>query len=412
MKKSILFTLIAGFAGLTACDSSDDLAKGNLPKAEKIELRLSEKIKTDNSFAIDLFKTTYALENETNIFVSPLSVSMALNMTLNGAVNETADEMLIALRAKGYTIEQINEYSKTLREALENVDPSTQLTIANSIWYKNDFTVKNDFIKTNQDYYNAEVTPLDFKSPEALTTINNWCAKQTKDKIKEILEEIPGDAVMYLINAVYFKGIWVSQFDKKDTNTETFYLPDGQTTQVDMMRQIADFNYHQDNNCEYLELPYGNDAFSMILMLPNEGKTMDETIEALDDESWSLITENMYGEKINICLPRFKAECKYQLAEEVLPEMGMKIPLSSDADFSGISESSLNISEVIHKTFIEVNEEGTEAAAVTSVGMMESAGPGEPQIIDYIVNKPFLFAIRENSTGVILFIGKIGEIQK
>lgn len=412
MKKSVLLMLTGVFVGLVACDSNDDVSKNDLPKAEKIELRLSEKIKTDNSFALDLFKATYASEDKINIFISPLSVSMALNMVLNGAVGETEDEMQEALRAADYSIEQINEYSQSLREALTTVDPSTQLTIANSIWYRNGFPVKSDFVNVNKDYYNAEVSALDFSLPNALTTINGWCAKQTNDKIKEILDYIPAEARMYLINAVYFKGIWVSQFEKKNTEQDVFYFADGQTAKVDMMRQTADFNYSSDNNCEYLELPYGNNAFSMILMLPHEGKTTDETISTLTNEKWTQIVENMYGKTVDIRLPRFKAECKYQMAEEILPEMGMTIPFSEFADFSKISDTPLYISEVIHKTFIDVNEEGTEAAAVTSVGMFENAMPGEPQIINYVVNKPFLFVIRENSTGVILFMGKIGEIKE
>ena len=413
MKKSGLLLLVALFTGFTACDSDDNLGnKGSgLAKAEKIELRLNEKVKTDNSFAIELFKTTYALADEANVFVSPLSVSMALNMVLNGAEGETQTEMLTALRASGYSIEQINEYSQSLREALTGVDPSTSLTIANSIWYRNGFSVKNDFIKTNRHYYNAEVSALDFNSPIALSTINGWCAKQTNNKINEILQEIPVDAKMYLINAIYFKGIWVSRFDKKNTRQEAFYLAEGSSNLVDMMWQTESFNYHLDTNCAYLELLYGNQAFSMILMLPNDGKTTDDVINALTDKSWTESTERMHGQKVNIRLPKFKAECKYKMHEKILPEMGMNIPFTGFADFSGMSDVPLSISEVIHKTFVEVNEEGTEAAAVTSVGMVATSVIGEPLIIDYIVNKPFLFAIRENSTGVIMFMGKMGKIK-
>lgn len=176
-----------------------------------------------------------------------------------------------------------------------------------------------------------------------------------------------------------------------------------------MMRQTGQFNYCSDENCGYLELPYGNDAFSMILMLPHEGKTTDDVILSLDNESWQ-IADRMSGHEVNLRLPRFKTECKYKMQKDILPAMGMKIPFTSMADFSRMSGASLFISEVIHKTFVEVNEEGTEAAAVTSVEMNFSSGPGVAKSIDYFVNKPFLFVIRENSTGVILFFGKIGEV--
>lgn len=240
-----------------------------------------------------------------------------------------------------------------------------------------------------------------------MTQINNWCAKQTNDKITEIIDNTSG--MMYLINAIYFKGIWVSKFDKSNTRRESFYQTNGQTVQVDMMRQTDQFNYCSDENCGYLELPYGNNAFSMILMLPHEGKTTYDVIQSLDNDSWQ-VTNRMSGYEVNIRLPRFRAECKYEMEKDILPAMGMKAPFTGMADFSGISDVPLYISEVIHKTFVEVNEEGTEAAAVTSVEMDFAAAPGVKKPIDYFVNKPFLFAIRENSTNIILFFGKIGEV--
>ncbi|MDR2918832.1 MAG: serpin family protein [Tannerella sp.] len=409
MKKSTRLTVLLSFIGLfIACESDDNIDNNQkLPDAEPIELRLSEKVKTDNQFAVDLFKTTYKSTSGTNVFISPLSVSMALNMTLNGAVDETGKEMLEALRASDYSIDQINEYSQSLRKALLEVDPSTELTIANSIWYDENLSVKNDFIAVNTSSYNAEVNAIDFLSPDAATQINNWCAKQTNDKIPEIIENVSG--VMYLINAIYFKGIWVAKFDKSNTRKEAFFQADGQKVQVDMMRQTDRFNYSSDENCGYLELPYGNNAFSMILMLPHEGKTTDDVVRHLDNDSWQ-ITNAMRGREVNIRLPRFKMECEYKMQDDILPAMGMKIPFTKMADFSGISDAPLFISKVVHKTFVEVNEEGTEAAAATSVEMELSAGPVEIIPIDYFVNKPFLFAIRENSTGAILFFGNVIKI--
>lgn len=411
MEKTIRLTVFLSFVGLCMACESDNMANNQkLPDAVPIELRLSEKIKTDNQFAIDLFKTTYESARGANVFVSPLSVSMALNMTLNGAAGETEKEMMEALRASDYSIDQINEYSQSLREALLKVDPSTELTIANSIWYDKNLPVKENFITVNKNSYDAEIKALDFLSSDAVTQINNWCAKQTNDKIKEIVEDIPGNAAMFLINAIYFKGIWVSQFDKDDTRKDDFYRADGQKLQVDMMRQLDYFNYSSDANCGYLELPYGNKAYSMVLMLPHEGKTTDDVVRQLNNDSWQ-ITNEMPGCKVNLRLPRFKTECKYEMQKNILPAMGMKVPFTPDmADFSGISDVSLFISKVIHKTFVEVNEEGTEAAAVTSVEVEYTTSPVGITPIDYFVNKPFLFVIRENSTGAILFVGKMGEI--
>ncbi len=407
-KFPLFIALCVVFASFNSCDSDDAGKKlGKLPDPEPIELRLAEKVETDNSFAFDLLKTTCASTKEKNIFISPLSMSMALNMVLNGAKGETADEMFDALRAKGYSLDDINEYSKSLLDALPTVDPSTQLNIANSIWHKRGLHLNDIFLSTLKPNYQAKINELDFSSPEAVKAINNWCSEQTNGKIKEIVKNIPENMMMYLINAIYFKGIWASQFDKKNTKKENFYSDEGISYQVDMMNQTEDFNYSYDDIGAYLELPYGNKAFSMIVMLPQEGKTTDDIINNLNSEYWNQKIEYLSTCKVNLSLPRFKAECKYEMHKEILPEMGMKLPFSDSANFSGMSDNSLQISEVIHKTFVEVNEEGTEAAAVTSIGMIETALPTP---IDYKVDRPFLFAIRENSTGVILFIGKMAKI--
>ncbi|MDR2916602.1 MAG: serpin family protein [Tannerella sp.] len=410
-----VFPLILMTPFLFACDSDKDSDYGKkLPDAEPINLRLAEKVETDNSFALDLFRTTYNSDDKENVFVSPLSVSMALSMTLNGAKGATLEKMMYALRANKYSLDDINEYNKDLKEALINVDKSTSLTIANSIWYRNDVSVKNDFISVNKNHYNAEIKALDFGSPDAVKQINNWCAKQTNDKIQEIVEKIPKEALMYLINAVYFKGIWVSKFDKNKTTKEDFYTENNISTgKVNMMHQTGSFDYYSDEYCRYLKLPYGNNAFSMIVMLPNDNKTADDIVSNLDNERWNNAMDYMSGKDVNLSFPRFKTECEYKMQESILPEMGMITPFSPySADFSGMFENTnACISNVIHKTFVEVNEEGTEAAAVTSVEMIFTSVQG-PVIIDYTINKPFVFAIRENSTGVILFIGKISQIKE
>jgi serpin B len=409
MKAETFFLMAALCVSLAACQSNsdDEPQNGELSPAESIRLALAEKVETDNTFALDLFRTTcqYA-EPAENVFISPLSVSMALNMTVNGAQGTTKDEMLTALRAQGYSMNDVNEYSRSLRTALVKVDPSTEMAIANSIWYREGFPVKAPFIDVNRTNYDAEVREIDFSSPDALTQINGWCARQTKDKIPEIIDKIAPDVVMYLINAVYFKGIWVYQFDKKDTKEENFYLPDGTTSKVNMMHQQAALNYTTDKNAAYLELPYGNRAFSMIVILPQGNKTPDEVAAQLDSERWNNRMEELSGREINLRLPRFKAECKYFMEKNILPDMGMTTPFTPLADFGGISDWATYISAVIHKTYVDVDEEGTEAAAVTAVEMMfTSVDPSAP--LPFTVNKPFLFAIRERSTGVILFMGKM-----
>jgi serpin B len=414
MKKNFHYAAILLTALSVACQNASDAdsneAISPLPDAKPIAVHIEQKVATDNTFAFDIFNATCASSEEANVFISPLSISMAFNMVLNGAVGATADEIVAALRAKGYAVNDINEHSRLLRSELTSVDPSTQLSIANSIWYRQGFPVKDAFLEVNRSSYAAEVSALDFSSPAAPAQINSWCAKQTNDKIKSILEETPSEAVMYLINAVYFKGIWASRFDKNNTREENFYTADSKTNQVQMMRQTAMFKHASDEYGEYLELPYGNKAFSMVVLLPDESKTPEDMVEHLSSEQWSRTVESMYGKEVNLSLPKFKVEAKYEMEKTILRALGMNIPFTRFADFSNISDAALLISRVIHKTFVEVSEEGTEAAAVTSISMdFASAAPAAP--IDFIVNKPFVFVIRENSTGVILFMGKTGEIK-
>lgn len=402
----VLFFLIPA-----ACSEDDREDPAQLAEAKPIVLKSEYLNKTsqDNNFAFDLLKTTINNDQEPNVFISPLSVSMALSMVLNGAKGETAAEMFQALRVSDYTMEQVNDYNKTLRDALLKVDPSTELGIANSIWNKSGFPFIQAFINTNQTYYDAEVSEMDFSDPSTLTVINNWCSEATNGKIPEVLDKIPPEAVSYLINAIYFKGIWQSKFEKKQTANDQFTTAGGSTQMVPMMRQTEEFQYASTENGGYLQLPYGNGAFNMVVILPHTGKSVDKLLGELTIENWKgLIYKTC---KVNLKLPRFKLACDYQMGKAILPEMGMHKAFTEDADFSGIAAASpLFISRVIHKTFVEVNEEGTEAAAVTAVEILNTSVPAEPEQIDFFVNKPFLFLIKENSTGAILFAGKIGEI--
>ncbi len=396
----------------SACSQDDQENPGNLEKAKPIVLKseYQEKTAQDNNFALDLLKATITAEAKPNVFISPLSVSMALSMALNGANGATAEEMIQALRLSGYTMAQINDYNKTLREALLKVDPSTELNIANSIWNKAGFPFVPAFMHTNQTFYDAEIREMNFSDPATLTAINGWCSDATKGKISKVLDAIPADAVSYLINAIYFKGIWKMKFEEKKTVNDRFTTESGSQQTVKMMRQAEQFGYASTGNGGYLRLPYGNEAFQMVVLLPHNGKTVTDMLTEINPETWNSLQYRTC--KVNLKLPRFKAECSYNMEQTILPSMGMQKAFDPyQADFSGISPIPLFISRVIHKTFVEVNEKGTEAAAVTAVEIsLTSAGPLDPDEIDFFVNKPFLFLIRENSTGAILFAGKIGEI--
>ena len=267
------------------------------------------------------------------------------------------------------------------------------------------------FIEANRTYYDAEVQAINFSAPSATATINGWCAQKTNNKIKEIVKQVDPTTFMYLINAVYFKGAWTIRFEKKNTRSGDFRRADGSTQQVQMMYLRDTFHYASGDVCDYLEMDYGNHAFSMVIMLPKDGKTTRDVIATMDGKKWADAMQSLTLKEIPVFLPRFKAECEYPMHKYILPDMGMKIPFNPMlADLSGIADigafGRLFISSVIHKTFVQVDEEGTEAAGITLVGIENSVKSSF-----FIVDRPFLFVIREKSTGVILFIGEIGEIQ-
>ena len=409
--RAIQFFILAAFILLVSysCEKTD-------PEPNPHEIQLTQKgkvlVEADNLFGIKLFKEVLqAEEPETNVMISPLSVSLALAMTYNGADGDTKEAMEETLELAGLTTNQINENYKFLIDALSSVDPKVLMNIANSIWYKYTFPVEQDFIDVNQDYYYAEVSPLDFGDPNAVNTINGWIANKTNDLITEVLDYIPVDAVMYLINAIYFKGIWKFEFDEADTEEEPFYLNDGTTKDVPMMVQEESFNYLSNDWVQAVEMPYGQGNYNMIVLLPQTGKTLDEVVDALTNETWnSWLGDFQKEDKVVIHLPRFKFEYENLLNEELI-NMGMGIAFNGfNADFSKINpDRQLCISRVIHKSFIEVNEEGTEAAAVTVVEIIETSYPGET-FISFRVNQPFLFAIKEKYTNTIIFIGRVMEI--
>ena len=395
------------------CSSQNDPFISIPIDAKPIQLKagLEKRVNQDNEFAFDLLKKTIISSGETNVFVSPLSVSIALGMTWNGANGNTKTEMETALKMSGMSTTDINDYYKIMQSSLPSVDPTTKLSIANSLWYKTGFVVKPGFLTANSDYFGAYIKEMDFSQGWAVDTVNNWCAKKTNNLIKKPLDKIPSDAVMYLVNAIYFKGIWRKHFETKNTTEANFINESGNTVKVNMMYQKDTFRYAQDEYAQYLDMPYGNNAFSMTVILPNEGKSTSDILNLLTSTYWDNLFLNMPSRNVEVYMPRFKNQNKFSLVDP-LKSMGMNLAFSDNADFSNISNASLKISDVIHDTYVEVTEEGTEAAAVTVVGIIATAIQEPPPTPVFKVNKPFIFVIRENSTGVILFEGKMGNVAK
>ena len=394
----VLFLLIAG-----SCNQ-DDIT---VPKTITLDEKSVELIEAENEFGLELFQKIYAGEEESdNIMVSPLSVSLALAMTYNGANGDTKTAMEETLKVYGLTPEDINESYASLVAALKSLDPKVILEIANAIYYREGFPVEEDFVATNQNYYEAEVEALDFGSSQALNTINDWVADKTHDKIDKIIDNISGDHVMFLLNAIYFKGIWQSEFDEDATEELPFYLQNGSTVQVPTMKKTESLPYYSNNVFRAVKLAYGAGNYNMFVFLPHEENSLEDIVNELGVDSWKNWMES-FTDTVNIDLKLPRLKYKYEITlNDVLSDMGMGVAFGDGADFTGINKGGgLKIDYVKHKTFIDVNEKGTEAAAVTVVAVVvTSVGPNNMQ---FNLNRPFLYAISQKNTDAILFMGTV-----
>ena len=403
MKAQVFAIVIASVFISCSHQSTEPSPPTDQPIVRDLNVLEKSVVSSDNSFGLKLFSRMNTVEQNKNVFISPFSVSMALGMALNGADGATLDSMKQVLEHSNFTMQEINESYKNISSILTHLDPKVVFQIANSIWYRNDFQVYSTFLNNCHEYFDAEVASLDFNSPSALQTINDWVNSKTNGKIPTILNQIPPEVVMYLINAIYFKGIWTYQFDLAKTTDATFTTSTGTAVTCKMMKQKATYAYHTTNQVQIIDLPYGDRLFSMTIILPVEGTNIDQFAAELTQQQWNALISNLDSTEVDLSIPKFKLEYEKKLNDE-LSAMGMGIAFSDFANFSRIANASLAISEVKHKTFVEVNEEGTEAAAVTSVGITLTAMPSTPSMY---IDRPFIFAIREHRSGTILFVGKV-----
>ncbi len=404
MKTKLLPLVISLLIAFTACEKESTNPTHN-PKTFKLPAEANEIISKSNNFGIDLFKKTASVE-EGNIMLSPLSASAALTMLLNGCNNDTYNQIQQMLGFEGMSTTDINETYKSLVDQLLNADPEVKLAIANAIWYRQGFDVKPPFLNTMQNDFSAHIEGLDFSQQSALTTMNKWASDNTYGKIPKVLNEISPDAVMFLMNALYFKGTWTYQFDKSKTNTENFYKEDGSNVSVSMMHINLNANVYSNTSYSAIELNYGRTNFSMIVIVPNE--TLSGLFNDFSNEDWNSLTSSFNTTQSKpewaVSLPKFTFSYEKVLNDQ-LKSMGMIDAFNPMvANLTGISDADIFVSFVKQNTFVDVNEEGTEAAAVTTIGI-ELTSIGDSHV--FIVNKPFVFAIRERTTNTILFIGKV-----
>ncbi|HCY43466.1 MAG TPA: proteinase inhibitor I4 serpin [Prolixibacteraceae bacterium] len=373
------------------------------------ELTTTEKsakiIAADNQFGFELFqKIEASLDEPKNTMISPMSVSLALAMVYNGAEGNTKKQMEEMLHKAGLTPDDINQSYKDLVAGLASHDPRVELSISNAIYYRNNFPVKADFITTNQNYYNAEVSGLDFtKTTQTLNTVNGWVKNNTKGKIDKIIEEVKPNDIMYLLNAIYFNGEWKYQFKKEDTANLSFTKEDKTVIQVPTMTIENSFNYCNQQNFQLLEMPYGSGKYSMLIFLPASGKNTGDVISMMTVENVTDWISKLTEHKKKVYLPKFEFKFDNSLVDELMA-LGMTDAFGN-ANFSGIADAAdLVISEVMHKSYIKVDERGTEAAAVTGITVELTSMPVDNS---FRADHPFVFAIREKDTEAILFIGKV-----
>ena len=352
-------------------------------------------------FGFKLLQDLREREPGANIFISPLSISIALTMTYNGAAGETEHAMAEVLEIGGLDRDTVNHSNAALRNSLEDPDPKVEISIANSIWSRQGVEFNPDFLERNRVFFGAEVASLDFSALEATEIINEWVNTNTNGKIEKIVDRINPQTLLFLINAIYFKGNWQDEFDKSQTRPGIFHLSDGNEKRVEMMRREGEYPYFRGENFEATSLPYGDGRLGMYIFLPNRDSNLNKFLGNLNAGNWGDWISQFQDRQHDMMLPRFKLEYEVSL-NDTLEALGMGIAFGSGADFSGMGPS-LFISEVKHKTFVEVNEEGTEAAAVTAVVGVKSV----PSV--FRVDRPFFFAIYDAETETILFMGTVTE---
>ncbi|MBW2988600.1 serpin family protein [Candidatus Woesearchaeota archaeon] len=369
-------------------------------------------VDANNRFALELYSQYKS--HEGNIFFSPYSVFTALSMTYEGARGKTAEEM--------QTVLHIPRDANSRRAAIASLyntinkdAKSYKLLTANALWAQKGYPFLQEYFNVITKYYGGKVTNLDFQTQteKSRQIINKWVEDKTNAKIKNLVPQgvITSETRLVLTNAIYFKGEWLKAFDKEGTVEDKFWVTPSSSVNVEMMSRVdeeAMFNYTETDTLQMLELPYSGEKLSMLILLP-KNEDLDALESALSVEKLEALKERLIEQRVKVFIPKFKLETKYFM-RDTLSDMGMSTAFSLSADFSGMTGGKdIFISDVIHQAFVEVNEEGTEAAAATAVVMKETAfGPGAlPRIPVFRANHPFVFIIQERDTGLILFMGRV-----
>lgn len=368
----------------------------------------SELAAANNGFGFRLFSELLKQNSQQNVFISPASIAMALSMTYNGASNQTKDAMAAVLGYKGMSLDQINKANAALLKNMESTGSGIEVSIANSLWAADKFGFSGSFLDRNSRYYRAHVARIDLQKPSAREKMNDWVANATRGKIRDLVHEVNPLAVMFLINAVYFKGEWQERFDPSETRNADFTLPDGQKKSVPMMSRKGHYNVLWTENFNAVALPYGDGWLSMYIFVPTKGIDIAPVLEQLTSSGFGKCVKRFSDEDVSVSIPRFSVEYEARDSmKEALKNLGMGIAFGGSDGFLGMCPAGgVYIYEVAHKAFIQVDEKGSKAAAATSVQMvLKCACPERPIIVD----RPFFCAIRDEKSGEILFMGYVAD---
>lgn len=362
-----------------------------------------------NSYSFSLWRTINAAQHDSNVFVSPLSASFALGMTMNGAAGQTLDEMRSALGFGSTPLSTIDSGYKSLIALLTSLDPSTTMQIANAIFYSNTFPFNQSFLNDTKAYFDAEVSGRNFDDvPGTLAAINGWANDKTNGRIPKVLDSYDPSFVMFLLNAIYFKGTWRDQFDPALTRDASFHAATGGDQPAKLMSRTGKMLYSEQPTYQAVDLAYGDSAFSMTVLLPKAGTDVETLAASLTAESWQALTSHFYSTTVDLSFPKVTFSWKRSLIDD-MKALGMHLAFTA-ADFTPMSPrgKDLFISLLQQNTFVKIDEEGTEAAAVTTVGVSVTSLPAGPVVMR--VDRPYLIVIRERLSGTILFMGKITRL--
>jgi serpin B len=369
----------------------------------------------NGNFALRLFQEASRKEGSKNTFISPLSYMQALAMTANGAANATRDSMMRTLQISGLPVQDVNDGSRTLNEYLLGLDPNVEFRIANGIWYNEQFTIEPTFVSTVKQSFGAETRGMAFGTDRVKDDINAWVEQKTNNRIKNLIQkDFTSDDLMCLVNAVYFNATWKSQFDPNSTKDDTFKCEDGTTLTCKMMNltKATTVRTASLGNAQLVEIPYSNGQFTMTILLPNSGERLGNVIQTVTPSAWNQALQSLSSTATLLAMPKFSMETRYEersTTPRELHALGMGLAFSNNADFSAMYRPPVKaaITFVIHQTFLQVDERGTEAAAATAVGIGLTSAAPQPSIIRF--DRPFAFFIREKSTNMILFAGSLYE---